>query len=530
MVYKKSYIKIYFLLTLIMSMTVINAFDGLPAESTYSTTWASSQYLTETNNLPPISLSYNSLRQIVHVSVSSPTIRLRFSNRLGESNLEIKSVSIANSVAQGSGEIDPLTLTKVTFGRKASVIIPPYSEIYSDPFYYPLKTQSEVAVSIYFGDMPEKLTSHAGSRTFSFIEEGYKINEKKFTDKFKTAHWYVLSAIEVSSYPTKKAVICYGDSITDGRGSTNDKQNRWTDVFSKKLYFNDKTMNVAVVNAGIGATFVLGEGQERFQRDVIDIKGSTYIIVLYGVNDIIFKNANSIQIINGYKMLIENAHKFNKFIYGCTILPFSKSTSYWSEDKERVRKEVNDWIRTVGSDKGGFDAYFDMDKVVKDPNDETKLFDEYDSGDGLHPSPQGYKKMVEAIDDLKLFTLTPNFLDHGLDIVDKIGIKFKINGSIKKDQNVLIRVRGSCEGSDGFRILTNDDEGNKTSDYFYTGVIENGQFEFEIILKVTEDSNYIVIRRPISTMNIDKITLNSVEIECESGVQQFSPSKDGVFI
>lgn len=530
MVYIKSNIKIYFLLSLIMSMNVVSAFDGLPAESTYSTTWASSQYLTETNNLPPISLSYNSLRQIVHVSVSSPTIRLRFSNRLGESNLEIKSVSIANSVAQGSGEINPLTLTQVTFDRKTSVIIPPYSEIYSDPFYYPLKTQSEVAVSIYFGDMPTKLTSHAGSRTFSFIEEGYKINEIKFTDKFKTAHWYVLSAIEVSSYPTKKAVICYGDSITDGRGSTDDKQNRWTDVFSKKLYFNDKTMNVAVVNAGIGATFVLGEGQERFKRDVIDIKGSTYIIVLYGVNDIIFNNASSIEIINGYKILIETAHKFNKFIYGCTILPFSKSTSFWSEDKEKVRKEVNEWIRTVGSDKGGFDSYFDMDKVVKDPNDETKLADEYDSGDGLHPSPQGYVKMVEAIDDLNLFTLTPNFVEKGLDIVDKIGIKFKINGSIKKGQNVLVRVRGSCEGSDGFRILTNDDEGNKTSDYFYTGVIEKGDFEFEIIFKVTEDSNYIVIRRPISTMNIDKITLNAVEIESESGEQQFSPSKDGVFI
>jgi hypothetical protein len=156
-------------------MSFIKAFDGIPNEDTYSTTWASSQYLTESNNLPPISLSNNSIRQIVHISVSSPTIRLRFSNRLGESDLEIKGVTIANSVSQGSGEVDTLTLTTVTFEGKEEVAIPAKTEIYSDPFYYPLKVQSEVAVSIYFGQMPEKLTSHAGSRTFSFIEKGNKI-------------------------------------------------------------------------------------------------------------------------------------------------------------------------------------------------------------------------------------------------------------------------------------------------------------------------------------------------------------------
>ena len=86
-------IKFYFILSLILSMSFVKGFDGIPKESTYCATWASSQYLTENNNLPPVPLSNNSIRQIVHVTISSPTIRLKFSNRVGDSNLELKAVT-----------------------------------------------------------------------------------------------------------------------------------------------------------------------------------------------------------------------------------------------------------------------------------------------------------------------------------------------------------------------------------------------------------------------------------------------------
>ena len=403
-------LKTYFLLFLFISFSFIKAVDEIPDESTYCATWSSSQYLTEANNLPPMSLSNNSIRQIVHVSVSSSIIRLKISNRLGDSNLEIKAASIANSAYQGSGEIDLSTLTPITFEQKESVVIPAATEIYSDPIKYDLKDQSEVAISLYFGQIPSKITSHAGSRTFSFIEQGNKINEKKFSDKVKTAHWYFISAIEASNSPAKKAVVCYGDSITDGRGSTDDKQNRWTDFLAKKLYSNEKTKDVACVNAGIGATFVRNEGQERFERDVLDIKGCTYIIVLYGINDIMFNDATTQQIIEAYKILISKAHKANKFIYGTTILPFGKYSN-WNEKREKVRTEVNEWIRNAGNDAEGFDAYFDFDKVTKDPSNERNLYRQYDSVDGLHPSPAGYEKMVEAIDNLDLFTVEPKFVE-----------------------------------------------------------------------------------------------------------------------
>ena len=399
----KSAFRNILILSLVFSVSFIKALEENPDESSFCATWSSSQYLTESKNLPPIPLSGNSIRQIVHISVSGQTIRLKLSNRVGDADLEIKAVTLANSASQGSGEIDLSTLTQLKFNGKEDTVIPPGSEMYSDPFEYPLKAQSEVAISIYFGEVPPKITSHAGSRTFSFIEKGNKINEKKSGSQFKTDHWYIIEAIEVSSSPTKKAVVCYGDSITDGRGSTNDKQNRWTDVLSNKLYLNEPTKEVACVNAGIGATTVRTEGQERFERDVLNVKGSAYIIVLYGVNDILFNMATSEQIISAFKVLITKAHESNKFIFGTTILPFGKNSNY-SDQKEKVRKEVNNWIRNAGKDKEGFDYCFDFDKVIRDPNNERNILNIYDCGDGLHLSPEGYKKMVEAIDNLELFT------------------------------------------------------------------------------------------------------------------------------
>ena len=399
----KSAFRNILILSLVFSVSFIKALEENPDESSFCATWSSSQYLTESKNLPPIPLSGNSIRQIVHISVSGQTIRLKLSNRVGDADLEIKAVTLADSASQGSGEIDLSTLTHLTFNGKEDTVIPKGSEMYSDPFEYPLKAQSEVAISIYFGEVPPKITSHAGSRTFSFIEKGNKINEKKSGSQFKTDHWYIIEAIEVSSSPTKKAVVCYGDSITDGRGSTNDKQNRWTDVLSNKLYLNEPTKEVACVNAGIGATTVRTEGQERFERDVLNVKGSAYIIVLYGVNDILFNMATSEQIISAFKVLITKAHESNKFIFGTTILPFGKNSNY-SDQKEKVRKEVNNWIRNAGKDKEGFDYCFDFDKVIRDPNNERNILNIYDCGDGLHLSPEGYKKMVEAIDNLELFT------------------------------------------------------------------------------------------------------------------------------
>ena len=362
---------------------------------TYCGTWASSQYLTESNNMPPAALSCSSLRQTIRTSISGDAIRVSFSNRCGESEVQLKSVHIAQSA--GYGKIVPATDTVVTFNGERSVTIPAYGEVQSDTFAFALPATTDMTITIYFGSVPNKLTGHPGSRTTSFIMLGNMVSKERFSVVSSTDHWYFISAIDVLSSEKKSTVVCFGDSITDGRGTTTNAQNRWTDGLATKLQQNEATKNIGVLNQGIGGTLVSGSGVQRFQRDVLSQCGVKYMIMLYGINDIIYANASSSAIINVYKNLIAQAHKAGIVAYGCTILPFGKCGDY-SEKREAVRTEVNAWIRSTSSTDGGFDSYIDFDAVMKDPAAEKNTLAAYNCGDGLHPSPAGYQKMADTID------------------------------------------------------------------------------------------------------------------------------------
>ena len=347
----------------------------------YFTTWATSVYETES---PKMELSNNTIRQIIHISASGEIIRLKLSNKNGKTNLEIKEVTIADSLTQGTGEIDTNTLTTLYFNKEKSIIIYPGEEIYSDSFSYNLKPLSEIAISIYFGETPSNLTGHPKSRTYSFIEEGNKIYNQTISKKNKIDHWYIISSIEVYSNPPKKTIVCFGDSITDGTGTTIDRQDRWPDLLSIKLHLNKETNNIAVVNKGIGGNKITTQGLKRYSYDVLEVKGVSYIIVLYGVNDINNSKTSS-DIINAYKQIINKAHDNNIFIYAGTILPYGKYNK-WNEEKEKYRQEVNYWIRNTKKEDGGFDEFFDFDELLKDPDNPSIIYSKYDCGDGLHSS------------------------------------------------------------------------------------------------------------------------------------------------
>ena len=377
-----------------------NSNDNKDNEFNYFTTWGTAIYSTEN---PPIELSNNSIRQIIHISAPGQSIRLKLSNKIGKTNLEIKEITIADSISQGTGEINTDTLTPLTFNKNNNITIPPGEEAYSDTINYNLKALSEVAISIYFGSTPDNLSGHLGSNTFSFIEKGNKIHEKAFSKENKIEHWYFISSLEINSKSPKKTIVCFGDSITDGTGSDMDKHHKYPDYLAIKLNLNKNTTNMGVINKGIYANKITTEGTERFSYDVLNIKGVSYIMFLYGVNDINLLNATSSDVISAYKNIIEIAHKNHLFIFAGTILPYGKFFR-WTKERENYRKEVNNWIRNTKPEHGGFDYVFDYDELLKDPNDETKLFSIYDSGDGLHPNSQGYQRMVQAIDNLELFT------------------------------------------------------------------------------------------------------------------------------
>ena len=368
--------------------------------NTFLVTWANSQMIIPKDCFPSIDLSNNSLRQIFKISVGGDKFRIKLSNKYGNDTLEIKSISLSKSHSQGSGQILLNSIKKLTFNNSESISISKGEEIYTDIFDYSLESCSEIVVSIFFGKVPTELTGHKFSLTNSFIEKGNKINEEKFSLENKIEHWYFIANMEVLTNKQIKGLVCFGDSITDGRFSNVDKQERWPDFLFKKL--QNKNIDIAINNQGLSGTAISTIGMERFDNDVLNQNGVKYIIVFYGVNDITKLNKSENEIIEIYKNMIEKAHNSNMLIFGGTLTPF-KGYRLYSEERNNVRNKINEWIRNSKNIKDGFDEIIDFDIVMRDNKDPNMLNSKFNSGDGAHFNSLGYENMVKAFSDLSIF-------------------------------------------------------------------------------------------------------------------------------
>jgi len=401
--------KIY--LILVLNLFIINAV--LAADELFFTgTWSSSQY--NKGELPDIDLQGNSLRQIVKVSIPGEQLRFHFSNIYGKEELELKSVHVAKSAGQGTGSIIMETDTEITFNGQYNVSIPAYADIVSDIIPFSLSALDEVAITIQYGKIPFDFTGHTSSRTYSFVELGNTVSKETFSSAHKFLHWFTIAAIDVVDNEKKtEAILCYGDSITDGRGSTNDKQNRWPDVLSERLQSHPATRHLAILNQAIGGSSLYGQnnpvwptGLGRYQKDVAEQVNVKYMIVLYGVNDILYSQRAAPVLIEGLQELIKRNRERGIITYGSPILPF-KTNDDWTEEKNKIKETVNQWILNTPANEGGFDAIIDFASVVADPNDAMVLKAELSDGDGLHPNYLGYAAMGNSI-DLELFINNEN--------------------------------------------------------------------------------------------------------------------------
>jgi len=372
--------------------------------------WGTAEQLVEPNNMPPApGLSNNTIRQIVRVSIPGKKLRLRFSNEFSKSPVTIKAVHIAASTGSGTSGIVGSTITNMKFNGKQEVTMAPGVAVTSDEFSFDLKARMDVAITIAFGETSPDVTGHPGSRTTSYILAGDQSSASAdFSNAVKTDHWYVINAIDVKAPKSGASIAVLGNSITDGRGSGTNKQNRWTDILSERLLKNKATKNISVLNMGLGGNCVLRDclgpaGVNRIERDVLKQSGIRWLIVLEGVNDIggtrdsVSAARVATGLIEAYGKIIDQAHAANLKVYGATILPFGKA-GYDSKPHEAARNKVNDWIRNSGR----FDAVIDFDKALRDPQAIANLLPAADTGDHLHPNETGYKMMGEVI-DLNLF-------------------------------------------------------------------------------------------------------------------------------
>jgi lysophospholipase L1-like esterase len=269
---------------------------------------------------------------------------------------------------------------------------------------------ADVLVTTYSPTRSGPVTHHPRARQTSFLAAGDRTEDTTggpYTER--TPYWRYLTALDVLSDEAEGTVVVLGDSITDGATSTENANRRWTDVLAARLRTavaqGRDVPRYSVVNQGISGNRVLTggrgrpadnpSGRDRFSRDVLDRTGVRAVIIDLGVNDILRHRAlaDPDAVLDGLRALVDRAHARGLKVTGATLMPFGGHRGY-SAAREAVRQRINAEIRAGRV----FDAVADFDRTLRDPYDPRKLRADYDCGDHLHPSDQGYARMAGTVD------------------------------------------------------------------------------------------------------------------------------------
>jgi lysophospholipase L1-like esterase len=378
--------------------------------------WGASQQIPEPQNaMATDDLRNATVRQILHLSVGGPALRVHLSNAFGTEELHFTSVHIARPISPSSSVIDPATDRALTFAGSGEVTVPPGAEFVSDALDYPIPALSDLSVSFHLDAPPARQTGHPGSRATSYFVHGDFVAAPNLQEAKYVDHWYQLSEIDVLAPPGATSIVTLGDSITDGHGATTNGNDRWTDVLAQRLQALPNMRSIGVSNQGIGGNHLLTDGLgpnalARFDRDGLTPAGVRWVILFEGVNDLggLARNGevtsqehNALvkRVLSAYEQIILRAHAHGLRVFGATITPYTGSDYYHPGPlSEADRQAVNAWIRVTGH----FDAVIDFDSVVRDPQHPDRLLPAFDCGDHLHPSPAGYRAMGKAV-PLNLF-------------------------------------------------------------------------------------------------------------------------------
>lgn len=375
-------------------------------------TWAASPLDNPVNPGQP-SPANSTYRNIVRVSAGGDSFRVVLTNEFGRVPLTIGSSHIALSAGNGpgNGSIEPGSDHALTFSGKPSVIVPAGASAVSDPVAMQAPPLASLAVSLYLPQQRIDDTScHDLGMSTNYIAPGDETAAAMLTGAHAIESWCFVKGIEVAGSDRAEAIVTFGDSITDGAKSTMDANRRWPDVLAERLQADKKTAHLSVLNEGISGNRLLHDragpnALARFDRDVLGQAGVKYLIVLEGINDIgntaepheRWDLISTPDLIFALTQIVARAHEHGIKVFGATLTPY-QGAGYYSDAGEKMRQDVNNWIRTSGT----FDGVIDFDQVTRDPARPSYFSSTADSGDHLHPGDDGYKQMGSAI-DLSLF-------------------------------------------------------------------------------------------------------------------------------
>jgi lysophospholipase L1-like esterase len=337
---------------------------------------------------------------------------VRVSNAYGSTPLLIGAAHLALST--GGGAIVAGSDRRLTFGGSPAIAIPAGALAVSDPVALAVPDLADVAVSLYLPDDIVAATQHETALHTTYLSTPGDFTGATTMAGSTTEAYYFLSGIEVVAAKRAQAVVALGDSVTDGYRSTVDTNHNYPSFLAARLQSDPSTSQMAVLNQGVGGNRLLhdfvGTGAAaRFDRDVLAQSGAAYVIVLQGNTDLLIPgligNAAEIvtvaQLIQGHRQIIERAHAAGLKAFGATLFPVDgyPFPGFWSPELEAKRQAFNQWMRTSRA----YDAVIDVDAVLRDPVQPSRLLPAYDSGDHAHPNDDGYRAMAESI-DLALFS------------------------------------------------------------------------------------------------------------------------------
>jgi len=346
------------------------------------------------------------LRQVAHVSIGGPSLRIVFTNEFGHDPLTLTAASVALADGNVTGAIKPQTVQAITFSGHAGITIPPGAIMVSDPVSMALPAFADLAITTVLPAQDLHIFSvHTFGNANNFQAAGNQLTATNLDAPKITTAWFFLKSIDVQAPADSASIAFFGDSITDGAKSTKGVNGRWPDILAKRL-----PASRGVLNLGIGGNRVLHDGTGesalgRFDRDVTDQAGVKYVVVMESINDIghatdpkkPYDIVTADDLIAGFSQMARRAHTHGIKIYGATLTPFLPA-GYSSPAGEAMREAVNHWIKTSKE----LDGFIDFDAVTHDPAHPESFLPAYDSGDHLHPSDAGYRAMGEAV-ELKLF-------------------------------------------------------------------------------------------------------------------------------
>jgi lysophospholipase L1-like esterase len=411
-------------LAVIVTPALVTGADASPSgashapPATWAGTWAAA--VTRGNATGSTNAGFNdqSVRLIVHTTVSGSRARIRLTNIYGEQAVRVGRATVAKPdvTTPALSDVDPTSVRPLTFNGATEATMRAGTELLSDPVNLPVAEQEDLVVTVWFPTPTGPTTFHGQSQQNNFVGAGDLTGDNGGTGFTITRDccWFFLSGVDVLRPSSPGALVVLSDSLGDANGSTLNANQRWPDLLAARLIAARPVARTpGVLNTSLAGNRLNHEGSEpgaggfpgfhqlgpnalaRLDEDVYAQTGVRTVITHLGINDIWMNNESAADIIATLRQINQQVRERGLRSLVATIAPYEGNggEGVWTPEKDATREAVNAYLRTSRE----FDGVIDFDRVLRDPARPSQLLPALDSGDHIHPNDAGNRAMADAV-------------------------------------------------------------------------------------------------------------------------------------